>query len=76
MCTGNDGNNIDDTGVVIVYTVASSLDTSCSTDWCLKFFQAPPNLLKPKTHKSVVYLGLLSGAFLGYRMGAALIAKK
>ena len=76
LCTGNDGNNIGDTGVVIVSTVASSFATGCSTDWCLKFFQAPPNLLKSKTHKSVVYLGLLSGAFLGYKMDEALIAKK
>ena len=76
LCTGNDGNNIGDTGVVIVSTVASSFATGCSTDWCLKFFQAPSNLLKPKTHKSVVYLGLLSGAFLGYKMDEALIAKK
>ena len=71
FCTGNDGSNIGDAGVVVVSTVASGLATGCSTDWFIKFFQSPPNLLKPKTHRSVVYVGIMGGAYLGFLLGRA-----
>ena len=47
--------------LVALSTTATAMGIGCSTDWCLKFFQSSPNLLKPKTHRSVVYLGFLLG---------------
>ena len=57
--------------LVALSTTATATGTGCSTGWCLKFFQSPPNLLKPKTHRSVVYLGIMGGSYLGFLLGRA-----
>ena len=66
-CTGSEETGtVKATTLVVLSTTATAMGTGCSTDWCLKFFQSPPNLLKPKTHRSVVYLGIAGERTLGF----------
>ena len=71
-CAGSEGiSSTEATTLVALSTTITALGSGCSTDWCLKFFQSPPNLLKPRTHRSVVYVGIMGGAYLGYLLGKA-----
>lgn len=72
-CAGSEGgiSSTEATTLVALSTTITALGSGCSTDWCVKFFQSPPNLLKPKTHKSVVLVGIMGGAYLGFLLGKA-----
>ena len=71
-CAGDEGmGTAEAVTLVALSTTATAMGTGCSTDWCLKFFQSPPNLLKSKTHRSMVYVGIMGGAYLGFLLGRA-----
>ena len=71
-CAGSEGiSSTEATTLVALSTTAPAMGPGCSTDWCLKFFQSPPNLLKSKTHRSMVYVGIMGGAYLGFLLGRA-----
>ena len=71
-CAGDEGmGTAEAVTLVALSTSAPAMGTGCSTDWCLKFFQSPPNLLKSKTHRSMVYVGIMGGAYLGFLLGRA-----
>ena len=72
---GDKGSSIGDKVVVFVSTVTTGVGTGASADWFTQYFQKPPKLMNPKTQRGIVCTSILAGAFLGYKIGSALVKK-